>query len=334
MRITRDFMIRTTRDHLAKRMRQEKDIVAAYLIGSAIEDSPLLGGTTDIDLVLVHVSQPACAREIVRVNDEVHLDVAHHAESQYQQPRVLRADAWMGTAIQKNPLLLHDIRHWFEFIQASVGSQFYHPEQTARRARSLLSAGRDSWNEICDSKSTHIKKFRKYLSAVEDAANAAACLSGPPLTRRRFLLELPERCAAIDAQGLLPGFTSLLQLQDLSPDAVRAFLPEWEKAFTAAGAQEQSSPDLHPLRLEYYKSAINAHLEDGQVLAAAYPLMVTWAGAVSYLYATSPEYITWFDSMKTIGLGKDQLAEKVDALDAYLDHVEEVLDDWAVKNGA
>jgi hypothetical protein len=35
-----------------------------------------------------------------------------------------------------------------------------------------------------------------------------------------------------------------------------------------------------------------------------------------------------------LGLGKDQFPDKLQALDAFLDHVEEVLEDWANKAGA
>ena len=63
-------------------------------------------------------------------------------------------------------------------------------------------------------------------------------------------------------------------------------------------------------------------------------MFFTWAKAVSYLYATSPEYIAWLDTLKELGLGKEQLPEKLQALDVYLDHVEEVLEDWANNAGA
>ncbi|MBA4420331.1 MAG: hypothetical protein C0391_04215 [Anaerolinea sp.] len=334
MRITQDFLLRTANDHVSKRIKTERDLLAAYLVGSVLQDEPLLGGTTDIDIILIHAGEPKVKREMVRVNDEIHLDVVHHSESLYQQPRALRSDAWLGTAIQDHPTLLYDVRHWFEFTQASVGSQFYRADQIMARARSLMDSARTAWAEMNESRLSYVKKMRKYMAAIENAANAVASLEGPPLARRRFMAELPLCCASINASGLTTGLVNLLEMQDVSVESLSALLPEWEKTFRAAGGQEQTSPDLHPLRLEYYRSAIHAYLDDGQELAAAYPLFFTWAKAASYLLATSPEYICWFNILKEMGLGKEQLPDKMEALDAYLDHVEEVLEDWGNKAGA
>ena len=50
MNITNDLLIKLTKDFVAKRVRQNKDVVAIYLTGSVLSGNPLLGGTTDIDL--------------------------------------------------------------------------------------------------------------------------------------------------------------------------------------------------------------------------------------------------------------------------------------------
>ena len=334
MRNTRDFLHKTAMDHVAKRIKSDRDLVGAYLIGSVLSDEPLIGGTTDIDLVIIHVGEPKVKREIIRVNDEVHLDVVHHGESVYQQPRTLRAEAWLGPAIQNHPVLLYDVRHWFEFTQASAGSQFYRPDHILARARTLSDKARSIWTELNEGRPIYVKKVRKFMEAVECAANAAASLTGAPLTRRCFLQEFPDRCNEIGASGLVTSLVNLLDLQNLTAENISSMLPVWEKAFRSAGEQAETSPDLHPLRLDYYSKAIQAHLEDGEVLAAAYPMFYTWAKAISYLYATSPEYISWFDTLKEMGLGKDQFTEKLKALDAYLDHVDEVMEDWANRYGA
>jgi len=334
MRITRDFLLNTAKDHVSKRTRSERDLLAAYLVGSVLRDEPLLGGTTDIDLILIHAGDPKVSREMVRVNEDVHLDIAHHSEVMYQQPRALRVNPWLGTAVQDHPALLYDVRHWFEFTQASAGAQFYRSDQTLARSRCFLDSARAAWAELNDSKAPFAKKLRKYMCAVEDAANAAASLAGSPLTRRRFLLDLPGRCAEIDAAGLIPGMVNLLQLQDVTGEFITKVLPDWEKTFRAAGSVEQAPADLHILRLGYYRRAIEACLADEEILAAAFPLFSTWSKAAACLPVASPEYAAWLNTLKEMGLGREQLAEKVEALDAYLDHVEEVLESWGSKYGA
>lgn len=328
MRINRDFLIKTARDQTARRLRVEKDVLAAYLCGSVLLDEPLLGGTADIDIVLIHAGTPKIAREIVRLNEDIHLDIAHHSESVYQQPRALRVDPWVGTAAQNHPVLLHDVRHWFEFTQASLGSQFYRSDHTAARARVLLNKAREAWAQLSESRAPFIKKYQLFASAVENGANAAACLTGTPLCRRRFLSELPARLENSTAAGLTAGLISLLGFNQLTTESLQAILPDWEQAFNTVSAQPGAPADLQPVRLKYYRSAALEYLERGDVPAAAYPLFATWCKTAGSMPATSPEYLAWLKAEKEIGLSKETLPEKIAALDAYLDHVEEVVDAW------
>jgi hypothetical protein len=69
----------------------------------------MLGGTTDIDLVFVHIDQPAAAREIVKLTADFHLDIRHRARSDFSSPRELRTDPFLGWEL---------VEKFFEFIQA------------------------------------------------------------------------------------------------------------------------------------------------------------------------------------------------------------------------
>ena len=53
MRVTRESLIRIAKETAQERAYNDKNIIAAYLIGSLLTEDPLLGGVTDIDLVLV-----------------------------------------------------------------------------------------------------------------------------------------------------------------------------------------------------------------------------------------------------------------------------------------
>ena len=81
MRVTPDMLVKLAKDHLARRMRQPNDIIAVYLTGSVLRPEPLLGGTTDIDMVIIHKENPAVAREVLRVSTEVSFDIEHHHQS-------------------------------------------------------------------------------------------------------------------------------------------------------------------------------------------------------------------------------------------------------------
>ena len=76
--------------------RAHRTVVCIYLTGSLLTEEPLLGGTTDIDLICVHRQRTAMRREIVRLVDEVHLDIGHFTQADFDQPRHLRQDPWLG----------------------------------------------------------------------------------------------------------------------------------------------------------------------------------------------------------------------------------------------
>jgi hypothetical protein len=225
------------------------------------------------------------------------------------------------------------VRHWFEFTQASLGSQFYRSDHTAARARVLLVKAREAWNQLSESRAPFVKKYRLFAAAVENGANAAACLTGSPLCRRRFLSELPGRLENTSAAGLTAGLISLLGINQLTEEKLRSCLPDWEQAFNAVCVQPGATADLQPVRLKYYRAAAQAFLEEGETAAAAYPLLATWGKIASLLPATSPEYLAWLKAQQEIGISKETLGEKISALDAYLDHVEEVVDTWDENSG-
>ena len=67
MRITRETLLKIARDTAAQRARASRDILCIYLTGSLTTDQPLLGGVTDIDLIIVHGSEPPVEREVLRL---------------------------------------------------------------------------------------------------------------------------------------------------------------------------------------------------------------------------------------------------------------------------
>ena len=334
MRITKEMLQKTTRDTVTVRIKTEKDLVAAYLVGSVLNDNPVLGGQVDIDLVLVHANQPAIPREIVRVYDEVHLDISHHSQSLYLQPRELRVNPWLGYAIQDHPQLLYDVRHWFEFTQASVGSQFYRPDHAAGRSRCLSEQARNLWTTLHQAKKSHAERIKLYLKALVYAGNALAVLSGPPLTIRRFSTLLPERFEAIGQTELLNGFYYLTGITEVSPDDVNHMLPLWEKAYQLAGQQENYPIELHPLRKDYYLKAMQSLLEEADPNSIAILLLRTWNKAICTTLSTTPEYDSWLQSMNQFHLGKDDFSDRLNALDHFLDRLDEAIDKWSFENGA
>jgi len=331
MRITRDLLHKIARNTVAERLFSQRDIVCVYLTGSLLEEQPLLGGTTDIDLMIVHAGKPDQTREIKRINDDVHLDIHHLDQGLFRYPRSLRTDPWVGSYLCANPIVLHDQQHWFEFTQASVCSQFDLPENVIRRALPMAENARNTWIDLTtQGGGAGVQSVQSYLSVLEQAANAIAVLTGPPLPERRLLTELSSRCEALERPGLYEGLVDLLYLEEVDSDSWKVWLDSWGEALTGGGDLSSCHPDLHPARRNYFTKAAEACWEE-------YPSQSIWLLLRHWtlLLACMPDgdKAHWQQACEELGLDDAHWDARMQQLDGYLDSVEETLDDWSKQRG-
>jgi hypothetical protein len=332
MRITTSLLNKIARDTVDEYTRRDRTLLAAYLCGSLFSGEPLLGGTADIDLFFVHNERVSPEREITRMTDEVHLDIAHHGRDDYQHARDLRLHPWLGYNVI-HCKILYDPRHFMDFTQASVRGQFNLAENIVRRVQGQAENARQIWLELHDLRTEpDLIEVKKYLLAVGRAANAVACLSGPPLTERRFLLQFPLRAQAIGREGLYAGLIGLLGGAQLEREQLGELLQQWENAFRTAPA-EQFTPRLHPHRFPYYQRAFMSLAGSERPQDVLWPMLRTWVEAVELSPARDQQRLTWQAAFQELGLLGPGFAERVAALDAYLDSVEELLDEWALARG-
>lgn len=333
MRITRESLHGIARETAEKFARRNRDLVCIYLTGSLLSDAPLLGGTTDIDLVLVHASTPPYTREVTRLSDEVHLDMTHYPQTVFQQPRHLRRDPWIGANLYQNALQLFDTQHWFEFTQASAGAQFDLPENVIGRARKLETIARQAWLDLqTQPVSSHTEQVRLYLSALENAANSISVIHGAPLTERRFILAFPERAAAIGRPGLAAGLNDLFSGEGLTGEKVELWFEPWKECLRAAGQLENVPPRLAPARFAYYERAAAA-LNEENPAAAWWLMMRTWTRALTALGNPAVHMEPWEQACQETELAQDAFEHRLTQFDTYLDAVEDTLDDWSNKYG-
>jgi len=333
MRINRQILINVATDAVGRRVRQDRNVLAALLCGSLLGDDYLLGGATDIDLVLIHIDTPPLEREVVRLTDEVHLDIAHFAQKDWREPRRLRLHPWLGPMISSGRSL-HDPQHFLDFTQASVRGQFERPDHVFERAWTFLQRARQEWVWLTENAGGQTDPImtKRYLKSLEQAANAVASLSSAPLTERRLLAEFPERAAAAGQPGLYAGVLGLLGVSQVSPDTLGEWLQGWESAFEALSAAGRPIR-LHPARFAYYRRAIQALLAGERPLAACWPLISTWTLAATRLPVEHPARQGWQAACRQLGLCGAALDERLKALDSYLDTVEALLEEWALRNG-
>ena len=334
MRVTRESLIRIAKETVQERAFNDRFLIAAYLTGSLTSDAdPLLGGTTDIDIIFVHADEPKHRREFITLTPDFHLDISHRAKAEFKRPRELRLDPWLGWEMY-DPQLLFEREKFFEFVQAGLraGFEFNAPAPALQRSRLLLSQARQTWRDLLQITDTVTPQdVLKYMNALYHAVNSVGELSGPPLQERRLMLEFPSRAETAQRPGMNAGLIGLLGASALDAIQIGAWMPEWKLAFEAATESSRADIRIHPARLNYYEKGINAILAGEIPKAALWPLLQTWTLAVDVL----PDHAVdaWRAACGQLGMTATGFEEHVEGLDHFLDEVEALLDELAVQYG-
>jgi hypothetical protein len=329
MRITRDSLMSLARDFAALRFREDRDLVCIYLTGSMCLQNPMLGGTTDIDLIFVHAKDPAEEREIQRINDDVSFDIAHLPQSAFEQPRHLRFNPWLGSFLCENPIILKENQHWFEFTQAAVCAHFNAPETVLARVKPQADNARRIWFSLQNAANPPtVAGIRTYLKAVEAAVNSCALLFGPPLTERRFLLDFANLAEKVN-QPMLPILAnSLVCDQPLPEEFWKEWVPIWKNSLTALRDHQNCPKKLSFPRQNYYLKACDALRADNSA-AALWVMLRTW----SQVEEIHPQPKIWGRLISQTGFDAIGLGKKLERLDHFLDMNDEMFEKWARFNG-
>jgi len=334
MRVTRESLIRIAKETVQERAFNDRFLIAAYLTGSLVSDTdPMLGGTTDIDIILIHADEPKHRREFIKLTPDFHLDIGHRSKTEFKRPRELRVDPWLGWEMY-DPMLLFEREKFFEFVQAGLraGFEFNAPAPALQRSRELLKHGRQIWRDLLEVGDTVMPvDVAKYMKSLFHAVNAVAELSGPPLHERRLMLEFAPRAETAQRPGMNAGLIGLMGASALTPSQISEWVPDWKLAFEAATESSRVDARIHPTRLNYYEKAITTILAGEKPYAALWPLLQTWTLAVDVL----PDHAVnaWRSACGQLGLTATGFDERVEGLDHFLDEVEALLDELAAQNG-
>jgi len=324
MRFTPEILRKHAQILVEKETKRNRSILAAYLRGSLLYGSPLIGGAGDIDLVFIHSAPPLKENQIIRITPEIHFDIEHHDELLYRNPRELRLDPWLGPTL-RDAVPLHDPRHLLDYTQASVRSNFAFPENLLARSKPLLENARQFWMDRQISSPLDLtSEISAFLSALESALNAVAILSGPPLAARRLGFSFSDRAAAVDASGLNIAFQHLLGGISLPADILLGWIDDWEKAMAILKAETPT----HSLLVEreiYYKKALKDIVKSSRPVDALWPLIVTWTEIISTLPGQTDIQLPWIKALTTLGFaGKDYLI-RLEAFDSFLELCESLV---------
>lgn len=330
MRITQGLLHKFARETVKQRQRSEPDLHAAYLTGSLLSDSPLLGGSTDIDLVLVHKYQVPVDRETLGITNEVSLDIYHRLQEDYDQHRQLRQDPWIGYPLIKYHILLFDTDHWLEFIQSSVSADYHRPDNVLARVNLFMTKARSHWFSLTQNPpQTHLEWLDRYLETLALAANAIAGLIGPPLTTRRFLMHFSQRVDTLGVPNLLIGLNGLLGFSEEAVGNLSTWIEGFEEDYENLFCSVDPPVHLAKCRQNYYLHGLQAILQSETPEHAIWPLLRTWSDVHLASPELSAENEKWVNCLNCLNLNEDQLILKTDALDAYLDTLEIHIETWS-----
>jgi predicted nucleotidyltransferase len=335
MRVTRESLIRIARETAQQRVFNDRGIIAAYLSGSLASDEvdPLLGGTTDIDVIFVHADEPIQRREFIKLTPDFHVDINHRARAEFKKPRELRVDPWLGWEMY-DPMLLFEREKFFEFIQAGLraGFEFNAPAPALHRSRLLLAQARQLWRDLLAVGDVVTPKdVNQYMQSLYHAVNAVAELSGPPLQERRLLLEFAARAETAQRPDMSAALIGLLGASALDASVINEWLPQWKLAFESAMQTVDVDPRIHPSRINYYEKAMQSILAGENPRAALWPLLQTWTLAVDVLPNFAQD--DWRAACSQLGFTSEGIEEHANGLDHFLDEVEVLLDELTAQYG-
>ena len=337
MIITRESLLRIARDTVKARTQGDFSkhyILSIFLTGSLLTDDPLMGNSTDIDLVFIHSMPPGIRREIVPLSPDIHLDIKHNQRDEYEPARDLRVNPWLGPEIY-NAVQLYDPDHFFDFTQAAVRDKYDDPVNVHARANLNAEHARGIWSDlVSDPKaktSKQPKLLLRYLKSVSHAANVLPAMKSPILGERRFLLEFSPIANAFNLPELGGELYSLLGAGQLQVDNLDETLNAWEQDFLEAGKYPEAEARLNPNRLAYYRRGFESVIDDGIQGALLWPLLITWSLAASLL--PQEKQTAWANTCTSLGLINEGMEANLERLDSFLDTLEGMLEQWKVQNG-
>lgn len=324
MQFTPEILHRHAQVLVDKEVKNNRDILAAYLKGSLLYGSPLVGGAGDIDLVFVYNDEPHEKREIRKLTPEISFDIEHHDQLRYRTPRELRLDPWFGPTL-RDALPLYDPRHLLDYTQSGVRSNFTFPENIQARSLKLLDQARQFWmDRQINPPQEVLVEIPLFLKALENALNSVATLSGPPLTIRRLGVEFSQRAEQSHAPGLAIAFNHLLGAVNLSREKLTPWLAELNQAFQVF--KESSEPGtLLADQDTYFLNALEVFIQDENPTAGLWPLLNIWTEIITQLPGQSQLQLAWIKALTSLGFAGNDYQVRLAALDSFLDLCESLI---------
>lgn len=326
--IDRATLLKIARDTATQRMAARRSVLSAYLTGSVAANEPLLGDATDIDLIFIDADPPPVTREVIRLTDQVALDIQHRPKSDYANPKSLRVHPWRGPELCE-PYFVSDPSHFFELAQASARGQFHRPDFVTERARAFIDLARGELHVglLPGSEPSEPVTFAALSRALLNAANAIISLTAFPGAGRRLVLKLESAAQRLKRPELLASFTTLFD------GGIAPYLADWSAAYRAG--QSLTDELIHPARRTIYERGFAAQVQADRAADGAWLMLFTWQALMKNIPTDSPLADRWIAFLEALNMASPAgFADKVTRVHDYLDLAAEAVDQWAEQNGA
>jgi hypothetical protein len=333
--IERETLLKIARDTAAQRMAARRTLISAYLTGSVAADEPLLGDATDIDLVFIEDAETPSPREVVRLTDQVALDIQYRLKADYAHPKELRVHPWRGPEMCE-PIFLRDPTHFFELVQSSARGQFHRPDHVAARARTFVEWAREELHMgVLPGMESSPVTISALCRSLLYSANAVITLTGFPAAGRRLTmkLEAAARTLRVDRAEGYDQFIAIFGGVSVEMRHGASLLADWSAAYRAG--QAAGDELVHPARRTIYERGFQSQIEADRAADALWLMLYTWQACLKNLPGDSPHADRWIAFLQQLQMASPAgFAERVRQARAYVDLAAEMVETWAEKNGA
>jgi len=328
--IERETLLKIAREAAAQRMAARASLISAYLIGSVAANEPLLGEATDIDLVLIDSAETPLAREIVRLTDQVALDIEYRRKADYANPKALRIDPWRGPEMCE-PIFLSDPTHFFELAQSSARGQFHRPDHVAARARTFIAWARNELHVgvLPGAEPSSPVTLAALCRSLLYAANAVISLTAFPGAGRRLVMKLEAAARRLARADVYDEFIALFAVETRY---IASLLADWSAAYRAGQSAEDEL--IHPARRTIYERGFQAQIQADRAAEGLWLMLYTWQACVKQLPNDSPQADQWIAFLQHLQMASpSEFVEKVKRVSAYLDLAAQAVEAWTGEHG-
>jgi len=333
--IEQTVLLRLAHDYADRKMKERPTMRAILLAGSVARGEPPLGDAVDLDILLIDDTIPDPAYQLERLSENVFVDTTFIRTADLSDRKALRAHPYLAPALN-DALILHDPRHYFDILQASIRAPYNKPDNIYARARSALAptqplidrfilwredppAVGPTWDDLAD--------LRQALYLI---AQSIILLSGQPgdaVGLRKFMVRFEAAARQHDAR-LYPLFLAALGVANLPANSLDSFLPDWVSFYKVA-SQHSPDPLIHPYKRGYYERGFKALAAAGHALNTLWLFEQTLAACAC---TVDPQPELWQNYKQLTGKATSaRFVERIGNAENLASLADEILIRWAKK---